>query len=558
VVGIGYSLARIIHPLFTPNPSVVVFDCEVLSFAQSRMMAGENLNDVIASWNMRLVEFAEAVSGDDRVRAVLIKLPMFNIIGVKPCQMYESIKKMRDAGKEVHVYLENDMSCMTTAGWAALLVADRVHVAPNCKDLIAITPPLQVYSVKRFYANRLIDVLALRSRRTFAKDFVAPFREDEPSPARIQRSADILEKLIAVWTEMMLASPDISIIHIEQIIKRGIVSCHDYVRWGMVSTNSYEDLLKWLTGRYNGPTIQSDAYLKALPRSRKPPSIMVLSVQGPVQPRRGMGAVGIDLEWINTCVDRIIQNPAVRVVVVDISGPGGSVTLSHALHHSLSRLKKAGKRLLVLCTEPAAASADYWIACAATRGDIYATRGCIVGSIGVGSIRMSDNLQARMSGTSIVSIWKGLMSNYYDIKSFSKEQISFLQDSIEGIYYEFRQHVAASRRLSGVQMDRVATGEVFMAEEAERLGLVDRVVWGMHEVLHDARCIVGDQSASVGYCTRPSHAPGYAAIAILYSARHEVPDLHSIAQKLSQASKLSLQDGDVIITEKKPGIFYQI
>lgn len=200
-------------------------------------------------------------------------------------------------------------------------------------------------------------------------------------------------------------------------------------------------------------------------------------------------------------LDRARDASRIRAVVLDIHSPGGDAVASEALYRAVRRL--ARRKPVVAWIRGTGASGAYFVACGATR--ILAFPGAIVGSIGVISARpvLVDALRRLGAAVHVTKTgpFKDLGAPW---REPTEEDRAKEQRLVDGIFRHFTDAVREARRLDEATMARVTTGEVWLAEEALALGLVDRLC-DEEEAYEEARRLARlPRRALVRLRTRPT------------------------------------------------------
>jgi protease IV len=163
---------------------------------------------------------------------------------------------------------------------------------------------------------------------------------------------------------------------------------------------------------------------------------------------------------------------AVKAIVLRIDSPGGGVGL---LRKSTVKSKRTVAEKKVIASMGAvAASGGYYVAAACD--GIVANPGTITGSIGVimGYTNFEELL--RKIGLTPVVIKSG---EYKDLGSpmrpMTPEEEALLQELTGKIHRQFVDAIAEGRQMATDQVEAIADGRLFTGEEAETLGLVDRL-----------------------------------------------------------------------------------
>jgi len=210
---------------------------------------------------------------------------------------------------------------------------------------------------------------------------------------------------------------------------------------------------------------QLRAILPSLRRAFPPGRVAILRLYGPIQagPRTA--------DWIELA-RRLRESRRVPAVVLDIDSPGGSATASDDMFLALERL--AAKKPLVAAIRGTGASGSYLAAMAART--IVAQPHAIVGSIGVISAgprlpRLLDRLGVSVNENRAGRL-KGMGAPWRDE---TEEERAKEQAIVDAFYAAFVGRVARSRRLTEETVRALATGEIWLGEEAKALGLVDEI-----------------------------------------------------------------------------------
>ncbi len=166
----------------------------------------------------------------------------------------------------------------------------------------------------------------------------------------------------------------------------------------------------------------------------------------------------------------IEENKRVKALVIDIDSPGGGAGASEQIHASIKKVAK--EKPVVAFVRGTAASGGYMAACACTK--IISLPMGIVGSIGVISMRpmlydMLEKIGVRMDVTKAGRL-KDMFSNF---REPTDEERGKEQALLDTIYDRFVDMVANARDLPNEKVRELATGEIYIAEQAKNLGLID-------------------------------------------------------------------------------------
>jgi len=170
---------------------------------------------------------------------------------------------------------------------------------------------------------------------------------------------------------------------------------------------------------------------------------------------------------------RATRDRSIKAILFRIDSPGGSVTASDQILEAVKEAKAAGKPVIV-SMGPLAASGGYYVSCAADR--IVAEPATLTGSIGVltGKVAIGKSLAMVGVGADEIGIGKNALFDS-GIQPFTPEQLANLNGQADAIYADFKQKVAAGRKLTVAQVETIAKGRVWTGADAQPRGLVDEL-----------------------------------------------------------------------------------
>ncbi|HEY5508187.1 MAG TPA: signal peptide peptidase SppA [Paludibacter sp.] len=197
--------------------------------------------------------------------------------------------------------------------------------------------------------------------------------------------------------------------------------------------------------------------------------IAVIYAVGEITDEVGDGIVATKI--IETIND-VAKDSAIKAVVLRISSPGGSAYASEQIWHALSMLK--AKKPLIVSMGDYAASGGYYIACLADK--IVAQRNTITGSIGIfGVIPNLKGLNDKM-GITYDGVKTNKLSDAITVnRQFAPEERDLMQNYVNHGYELFVKRCADGRKMTTDEIKMVAEGRVWTGEDAQRIGLVDKI-----------------------------------------------------------------------------------
>ena len=162
----------------------------------------------------------------------------------------------------------------------------------------------------------------------------------------------------------------------------------------------------------------------------------------------------------------------IKAVVLDVDSPGGSSSASDYIYRSVKRV--AERKPVVAAIRGTGASGSYMIACGAQR--IIASPGAIIGSIGVISVRPILEELLQRAGIKVNVNKSGAYKDMGALwREATPEEQEKMQSLIDDIFSDFVAIVSEARGLDEDAVRDLATGEVYLADRARELGLVDEL-----------------------------------------------------------------------------------
>jgi serine protease SohB len=156
-------------------------------------------------------------------------------------------------------------------------------------------------------------------------------------------------------------------------------------------------------------------------------------------------------------------------VVVRIQSPGGEVSAYGLAASQLARIRDKNIPLTI-CIDKVAASGGYLMACVANK--ILAAPFAMIGSIGVVAQIPNFHRWLKKNNVDVELLTAGKYKRTLTmLGENTKDDRKKFQEDLEAIQTVFRDHVFQYR--NQIDIDKVSTGEHWLAKDAEKLGLVD-------------------------------------------------------------------------------------
>lgn len=185
------------------------------------------------------------------------------------------------------------------------------------------------------------------------------------------------------------------------------------------------------------------------------------------QPR---GTVGGDT--LASLLRQARNDDKVKAVVLRVDSPGGSAFASEVIRNEIEAIKAAGKPV-VISMSSLAASGGYWISMSGDQ--IVAQPTTLTGSIGIFSVITTFEKGLNKLGVYTDGVGTSPFSGVGVTTGLTDGVKDALQMGIEHGYHRFISLVAENRHMSEQDVDKVAQGRVWTAQDAQKLGLVDKL-----------------------------------------------------------------------------------
>jgi protease-4 len=235
--------------------------------------------------------------------------------------------------------------------------------------------------------------------------------------------------------------------------------------------------------------------------------ILLLDISGVISEKE---SEGLGFAQKTSLVDRVREelqkaegDSSIAGAIIRINSPGGSVTTTDIIYHELMKFKKKTDMRIIACLTGMATSGGYYIASAAD--EIIAHPTAITGGIGVIAMKFNVEkllLKIGIQGETIKSADK--KDIWTPLRSSTPEETQIIQTIINSLHERFVNVVLAGRTsvLTKEQIERLADGRIFTADQALEAKLVDRVGY-LDEAVEEMKTSLDLKEAKVITYSRP-------------------------------------------------------
>ena len=206
------------------------------------------------------------------------------------------------------------------------------------------------------------------------------------------------------------------------------------------------------------------------------PAVAIIYAAGVITDGEGAGGLfqdtGVGSESMRKAFRAASRDPNVKAVVVRIDSPGGSALASEVMWQAARHC--AEKKPVIVSVGGMAASGGYYLASAGDR--IFADPSAIVGSIGVvgGKFVLKDLFDKL--GLHDETFSRGKNAGLFSMSEpWTDHQRQMVTSWMKQTYVQFTQRVMKMRGDKIKDIDKVARGRIFLANQAKELGMVDEI-----------------------------------------------------------------------------------
>jgi protease-4 len=312
------------------------------------------------------------------------------------------------------------------------------------------------------------------------KSAVEPFILDKMSSANREQTQSLLDEIWSEWKESVAADRKLTPEAIQALSDdQGVLPCAEARKAGLLdklaSPDEVINELKLLAGRKitdaDLPQMDLGTYLKMPYATTGRNRVALVYAEGEIVDGQGQdGQVGGDK--LSRELRQLRLDKQVKAIVLRVNSPGGSSLASDLIQREVILARK--EKPVVVSMGHLAASGGYWVS---TYGDrIFAEPNTITGSIGVFGLLPNVQKLGNEHGITWDSVQTSKLANVMTVaRPKTPAELARVQTVVDGIYDQFLDKVADSRKLKREQVNEIAQGRVWSGRQALKLGLVDEL-----------------------------------------------------------------------------------
>ncbi len=255
--------------------------------------------------------------------------------------------------------------------------------------------------------------------------------------------------------------------------------------------------------------------------------ILLVPVRGTISdnPKRGLLSSSPSMvEQIVSQLKKAEQDKRIKAVMFKINSPGGTITASDLLYHEILSYKERTNAKIVVCMMDMAASGGYYMSLPADI--IMAHPTSLTGSVGV--IFLQPKVMGLMDKLGLGVDVKKYGKNKdmgSPFRENTEEEQKLVQRTIDQLGDRFTSLVKKHRKLDPQALAEISTARLLLAEEALKLGLIDKIGY-LSDAVKETKLLAG--------------LPNDARVVLYRHAEHPDDNLYSISGVATEDLKLSL------------------
>jgi protease IV len=426
---------------------------------------------------------------DGRIKALVLDVDDMTSAGMsKLLELREALLDFKKSGKKVVAYADN----YTQAPYYLAALADEVAVHPQGSVL------LEGFGGYRQFYKEAEDKFGVEMhvfRVGEYKSAVEPYLRKDMSPETREQLLDVYGDLWRTWLagvgEARKLSPEAVQGFIDGLPERMKATKGDLPLAAreahLVDEVKHRDLVRKRLIELVGEDkeaktfrqVRMAVFLAAHAGDRDPratargPGVGVIVAKGEIlDGTQPPGVIGGDSTA--ALIRKARQDDDMKALVLRVDSPGGSVFASEVIRRELELAREAGKPVVVSMSS-VAASGGYWISTASD--EIWASPATITGSIGIFGVfpdvskTLTKYLGIHVDGVGTTRFTDAMRPD----RPLEPAVAETVQTWINHGYEEFLERVAKARKMSRDEVDKIARGRIWSGEDAQKIGLVDKL-----------------------------------------------------------------------------------
>ena len=420
-----------------------------------------------------IVALINAASTDDKIKPIYLDIDEISSGIASVEEIRNALINFKKSKKTIISYSE----VYTQKAYYLASVADKIYLNP------AGLLEFKGFSAKVMFYKGALEKLEIEPeiiRVGSFKSAVEPYMLDHMSDSSKLQTNVLLNSIYQHFLNQVSKERNISTKELAAIANElKVQSAQDALKYKLVDGLKYKDEIITELSKISNTKNEEELQLVGLSEYLQSKPIKVETAIDKIAVIYAAGEIvsgsgnedNIGSERVSAAIRKARLDKNVKAVVLRINSPGGSALASDVIWREVILTKKV--KPVIASMGDVAASGGYYIACAADQ--IIAEPNTITGSIGVFGVLFNaekffkNKLGITFDGTKT--------AEFADLGDYSRPlsptEKNIIQQSVNQIYKDFTNKVAAGRNLPIQKVLNIAGGRVWSGSDALRIGLVD-------------------------------------------------------------------------------------
>ena len=427
-----------------------------------------------------LMDRINRLKDDKEVAGILIKSKNYKMTFACREELRNALEDFRQSGKKIYSYFVS----ASQSNYYLLSVSDKIYMYPE-GDLA-----LEGLGVELMFFKNVLDKLGIKIqaiRHGKFKSAVEPFIQDHASAENLEQMDKFISRLDDHLKASISSGRKMTVEELNGLMNRiPYFTGKSALENKLVDELIIEDKLEKAVRKSENDKVRIVNSKQYFAFSEENPQwsaifdkqIAIVYATGSINTGKSSGGsfFSADIMGSDTTADLIRKarkDKNVKAIVFRVDSGGGSGLASDLILTELKLAQEEDKKPVIISMGSMAASGGYWISCYGDR--IFADKSTLTGSIGVfGLVPSVDSLFSKI-GINTQKIRKNKFAVQSMFEDLNKDETDFMQMHIDEFYKGFVEKVAAARKKSYEDIDKIAEGRVWAGEDALELGLIDEI-----------------------------------------------------------------------------------
>lgn len=387
-----------------------------------------------------------------------------------------ALANFRQHGKAIVSYVESP----STGGYYLASVADKIYMTSHHGG----NPTFVGVGGTLYFLKDILDKLGVNVqliRHGKYKSAGEMYIKNQASPENMEQNTEMITSIWGKLREDICASREITAEDLDAMLNDlKLNSPEDFLNNKLVDLLVTKEELKdriaalAVASKYDDVKFINFAdyvTVKVTDNIKAKQKIAVIYANGEIVDGNSKQEVAGD--YFASQIAKVRADENVKVVVLRVNSPGGSVIASDKIKAEIDLLRQ--EKPVIGSYGSYAASGGYWISNSCDR--IFADATTLTGSIGVFSMIPDVSKTVKnLAHITVTSVNSHKHTDMYSLmRPLDKDELDYMQASVEDIYSQFVNVVSEGRDLEPSYVDDIAQGRVWTGAEGLRIGLVDEI-----------------------------------------------------------------------------------